>query len=719
MYKYILLVLSLITGLVALRAQKSQVINEKGEGLAFSKIMMIGNGSQESILSDSLGYFSLSEANLNQQIVIDAFGYQLDTFNVVALDSKYKLSSVTDLETLTVSKKKKGSSIMFAKTIQTENITEKELYKAACCNLAESFETNPAVDASFSDGATGTKTIKLLGLGGKYALLSVENMPRIRGNNLYNGLAAIPGSWVESIQILKGNSSVSNGFEGMSGQINTQLKGLDHAKSIQEINSYVNSLGRYELNGINQIVHTDKLKSAILWNHSSWANKIDQNNDGFYEMPGSNQQNLLLRTKFSPSNKIHNQINLSYNRSEKNGGSDLYKFNLNLNEQNYGLFGKSGIVLNDPGKSIGLQYSYNEYAFNGKIGNKSIDSKSEELYLNLMHQSYINNTNHGIKMGVSYLKEKLNDEVVYDDVDSSYYRFSRSIIGAFIEYTGTLSDKDQLTVGLRTDAYGNDFYLLPRLNYKHSFNNNLVYRLGAGRAIKSNYFLAENYGSMINNRRVYGLGNLIDPEDSYSLFNSVWYKFKIGYREASLLVEHHYQDFNNRYLAHYQDNALVIKQHKKATNQSFLVQFNYEVFPGFDLKVAYKYNEQKAEDLGFNQNNLWLLPKNRSFINMSYETRDNWIFNATLNRIGRQFLPPVNLSDIPVNNEITAFYKLGAQISKTHKRWRAYLGVENALNVRQENVWFGIESDSPEASISYLPPIGTVIHFGINYKFFE
>lgn len=719
MYKYMLLVLGLFSGLVILRAQKSQVTDDENQGLAFSKIMVLGSDSQKSILSDSLGYFSLSEADLNKQIVIDAFGYELDTFKVATLTAKYKLSSVTDLETLTVSKKKKGSSIMFAKTIQTENITEKELYKAACCNLAESFETNPAVDASFNDGATGTKTIKLLGLGGKYALLSVENMPRIRGNNLYNGLAAIPGSWVESIQILKGNSSVSNGFEGMSGQINTQLKGLDHTKSIQEINSYVNSLGRYELNGINQIVHTEKVKSAILWNHSSWANKIDQNNDGFYEMPESNQQNLLLRTKFSPSNKIHNQINLSYNRSEKNGGSDLYNFNLNLNEQNYGFFGKSGVVLNDPGKSIGFQYSFNQYAFDGKIGDKSIDSKSKEIYLNLMHQSYINNTNHGIKIGASYLKENLDDQVIYESNDSSYYRFNRTVFGAFVEYNGHLSENDQLTLGLRTDVYGNDIYFLPRLNYKHSFNNNLVYRLGAGRAIKSNYFLAENYGSMINNRRVYGLSNLVDPEDSYSIFNSLWYKFKIGYREASFLIEHHYQDFNNRYLAHYQDNALIIKQHKEATNQSFLVQLDYEILPGFDLKMAYKYNEQKAEDLGLSQNNLWLLPKNRSFINLSYETRNKWLFNATLNRIGRQFLPPVNLSDIPVSNEITAFYKLGAQISKTHKRWRAYLGVENALNVRQENVWFGIDSGNPEASISYLPPIGTAIHFGINYKFFE
>ena len=43
-------------------------------------------------------------------------------------------------------------------------ITRDELFKAACCNLGESFTTNPSVDVNYSDAATGAKQIKLLGL---------------------------------------------------------------------------------------------------------------------------------------------------------------------------------------------------------------------------------------------------------------------------------------------------------------------------------------------------------------------------------------------------------------------------------------------------------------------------------------------------------------------------------------------------------------------------
>lgn len=47
-------------------------------------------------------------------------------------------------------------------------ISSAELTRAACCNLGESFVTNPSVDVSYSDAATGAKQIKLLGLSGTY-----------------------------------------------------------------------------------------------------------------------------------------------------------------------------------------------------------------------------------------------------------------------------------------------------------------------------------------------------------------------------------------------------------------------------------------------------------------------------------------------------------------------------------------------------------------------
>lgn len=54
------------------------------------------------------------------------------------------------------------------KVNHVEHIGTDKLFRAACCNLGESFSSNPSVDVSYSDAATGAKQIKLLGLSGKY-----------------------------------------------------------------------------------------------------------------------------------------------------------------------------------------------------------------------------------------------------------------------------------------------------------------------------------------------------------------------------------------------------------------------------------------------------------------------------------------------------------------------------------------------------------------------
>ncbi len=712
---FLYLLLSIGVSIIA-RAQNSRIAdNNTKEGIPFANIKI--DGESIYIKADSIGNFLLSDAYVNRSIIVSAYGYSQDTFLVKKANDTYLLSSATNLKTLDISSRKKSSNILFASSIQIENIDEKELYKAACCNLAESFETNPSIDASFSDGASGSKTIKLLGLGGKYALLSVENMPRIRGNGLINGLNSIPGTWVESIQILKGNSSVANGFEGLSGQINVELKGLSE-KSVQEFNLYTNSFARWEANGVNQLHNDNKYKAALLWNVSGWANALDENNDGYYEMPKVAQKNFVLSQNFSPSSKFHNDINLTFNENNRDGGSVDSSFPLTLNDQNIGLFGKSGYVLSNTGKSIGFQYSYNQYDFDGSIGNKDLTSKTSELYLNLIHQNFISNTNHIIKVGASLLKEKSDDEIIRMAADTTTIsnNFDRVIPGVFAEYNGTLSENDNLTLGLRTDYYQNKWIVSPRLNYRHAFNSKTVFRTGIGRAFRSNYLVAEHYSMMMNNRNIVGLQNLSNPEESWSLFSSIWRKFKIGYREGDILIEHHYQQFQNRVLSHYVGvDILDLRQHSKATNHSFLVQVNYEIIPRLELKVAYKYNEQKATDINGGFNNIWLLPHNRSFINLSYETRDEWLFNTTISRIGRQTLPDVPISDIVNKGEIDAYYLLNFQVSKTWKKWRFYTGAENILNAKQNNAWLGLNEGEPEASIAWQSPIGRLYFIGVNY----
>jgi len=66
-------------------------------------------------------------------------------------------------------------------------INREELFKAACCNLGESFTTNPSVDVNYSDAATGAKQIRLLGLSGTYEQVSAQITRWFRHWSVYIG----------------------------------------------------------------------------------------------------------------------------------------------------------------------------------------------------------------------------------------------------------------------------------------------------------------------------------------------------------------------------------------------------------------------------------------------------------------------------------------------------------------------------------------------------
>src|SRR5690606_18600144 len=134
------------------------------------------------------------------------------------------LISAVSLNEFEISYRKKTSEVSLINALNITSVGEQELRKAACCNLSESFETNASIDASFTDGVTGTRQIKMLGLAGKYTQIMQDNIPTIRGLSMLYGLMYIPGPWIGSIQIAKGVGSVVNGYESITGQLNVDVK---------------------------------------------------------------------------------------------------------------------------------------------------------------------------------------------------------------------------------------------------------------------------------------------------------------------------------------------------------------------------------------------------------------------------------------------------------------------------------------------------------------
>ena len=195
-------------------------------------------------------------------------------------------------------------------------IGREELFKAACCNLGESFTTNPSVDVNYSDAATGAKQIKLLGLSGTYVQMLTENLPNFRGAAAPYALDYVPGPWMSGIQVSKGASSVKNGYESITGQIDVEYLKPDDEQGAT-VNLYGNTMGKMEANADGNIHMNDKLSTEVLLHYQNDFGHHDQNNDGFLDQPNVRQWNLQNRWHYRNSNYIfHGGIGMMKEKRE-------------------------------------------------------------------------------------------------------------------------------------------------------------------------------------------------------------------------------------------------------------------------------------------------------------------------------------------------------------------------------------------------------------------
>ena len=253
-------------------------------------------GTQNGTTSDVDGNFELERKGDSKNLVVSYIGYMTEVTPVDEKDDAMQiiLKGEIALDEVVVSERKMGTIASRTSVLQTQKITYDEICRAACCNLAESFETNPSVDVSYSDAATGARQIKLLGLAGTYVQMLTENYPNFRGAASLYGLDYVPGAWMESIQVSKGTSSVKNGYEALAGQINVEFKKPPTA-DIFSANVFASDAGRYEGNADASWHINDKLSTGLLVHYSNDKMQHDGNDDGFLDTPLREQVNVMNR----------------------------------------------------------------------------------------------------------------------------------------------------------------------------------------------------------------------------------------------------------------------------------------------------------------------------------------------------------------------------------------------------------------------------------------
>ena len=748
MLRYILL-WGLLLPLTAFAQQfsKGTVVDEANLPLMGAEVYW--NGTQIGVSTDDNGTFTLKRTENSNTLVISYIGYKTKTVKVTNSEALHiQLEPQSALEEVVVTQKRANTMKSQWQVANLHTMSSGELLKAACCNLSESFSTNPSIDVNFSDAVTGNKQIKMLGLTSPYILMAEENIPAMRGASQAYGLSFVPGTWIESIQITKGAGSVINGYESISGQINYEIEKPINARPFF-LNLYTSEDSRYELNAHTKVKLSDKWATSLLAHGNVRQRKSDHNHDGFIDNPIGNQINLLNRWQYSNAEKGWvSFVNLNYMKDERQAGQIDYNpltdkgttnaWGSEVNSERFTLSNKTGYVFPDtPYKSIGLQNSFQSHRQDSYFGLNSYDIHQKSWYGNLIYNSIIGNTQHKFATGLSGTYDDYNEQLTTSALAGDFSRIDRSV-GAFFEYTYDNSSNFSFVAGIRADSHNNlGNFITPRFHLRYNPWKEATFRLSAGRGKRAANVIAENQQLLASSRQLHIIGGDggklygLNPEIAWNYGASFLQTFKIWGKNAELSVDFYRTHFDNQVvvdLDHSPQQALFYNLDGKSFANSLQAEVSISPAKGLDFKAAYKYYDVQTQ---FTKGQLekTLTPKHRWFANIAYETADTqennhsqWKFDVTFNWLGEQRLPTTATNPLAyrLSDYAPSFATLNAQITRVFsKTFEVYVGGENLTNYKQAN---GIlAADAPfgayfDSTMQYAPAFGQMYYAGMRFK---
>jgi outer membrane receptor for ferrienterochelin and colicin len=721
-----LLIIGLLSSL-ALHAQRMTgvVMDQQHKTIEGATVMWLN--SKSVVYTDKRGRFSIPTENTQTDLVVRAFGFRIDTIRNFQTGAMIHLNSVATIKEASVQEERSGTMISM-QPIKTEIISSKELKKAACCNLGESFETNATVDVTYKDALTGSKELQVLGLSGSYVQILTENAPQISGLGLTYGLNGIPGTQIDAINIVKGPGSVIFGPESIAGMINVDLKDPERADT-WFVNSYLDENFRRELNIDYATKLNEEFSTFVSFHADDFTKKVDENGDTFLDMPLVRNFNFLNKWKFNNRRGWMSQLSYKLLYEQRMTGQNTFDYDRDYADmQAWGqkittnraeVYGRTGFVLPKATyQSVGLQYSFVHHEQNGFYGIRSYNGIQNLLNLRLIYNRDFG-AKHSVNVGLSF---KYDD--ILEEFDSLNLDRREETPGIFIEDTYKISPRLTLIAGYRADYMFNKWYHSPRANVKYSISDQTDVRASVGYGVRAVHVLAENPAFMVSSRP-FNIANNLRPEQAINYGINLQHNFTFMYRKGSIGFDVYHTQFKNRLRIDLDTDPLIMSAFNLANGSystSFQVELNYKILKTIDWKFAYKYLDVQTQFQGSYIADPYIAP-HRILNTLSFESFDRkWRANVGFNVVGKKRLPKTHphfgTENLPLSSPVYTI--VNSQVTRVFKSWEWYIGAENLFDFKQMTHLLG--ADDPygpyfDASYVWGPMDGRRAYIGFRYKF--
>jgi outer membrane receptor for ferrienterochelin and colicin len=607
--------------------------------------------------------------------------------------------------------------------LRTEVVSSRELRRAACCSLAESFERSPSVEVSYADAVSGARQIQMLGLSGLYTSLLIEATPLIRGIEIPFGFDHVPGPYMESISIAKGAGSVVAAYEGQTGQINVQMHDPFFAPALFA-NVYGNTMNRFEANLYGAQNLSDELVTMTMAHGRIRKGAIDNNNDNFNDAPEFEQLNLVHRWRFN-NDAVEFQAFVrgvwdSYQSGQIDAVNGQPRFAINTDITHIDGFLKFGLLnpyaaFDESGLSFVATAS--THGQDSEFGPRILTSNQHTLNLRVINSITFSDE---VKMvgGLSYLfddvSEKLND---------SLYARTEHVPGIFSEFTMQPLKPVTIVAGARVDAhnlYGTR--LVPRLHVKWQAASLTSVRASIGNGWRVPTAITENMSAFINSRTVHVERGML-PEQSWNAGASITHSLEILGRPLTLDAEVYHTWFSNRVVVDF-DRSVRELWVGNLNGESYstlgMVQALFSPLERLELLAAWRIVNVQVP-LGGKQRMAPMVSRNRMLFTATWDSEDKvWTIDASAvyNGTGRLPSTDANPAQYQRATEYPGFWRFNAQLTWRWDKLEVYAGSENIGNfIQQDPV---ISADDPyseyfDASLAWGPTSPRMFYLGARF----
>ena len=717
------------------------------EPLEYATVAWVEGKTMVNTVAD--GTFEIKNLKGTCTLVASFIGFTRDTI-VVNGEEVLEMELFDEDNTLAsavITARRNANYLAKGAMIKTEVITAAGLCKMACCSLAESFENSASVSVGYSDAVSGAKQIKLLGLSGAYTQMLDENRPVMRGLAAPFGLTYVPGQWLQSIQISKGPSSVTNGLEGITGQIN-----MEHRKPTDEVPLYLNlfegSNLRSEANIASSIQINNKLSTVIMAHATYDAKRHDDNHDSFSDDPMSRQWSIDNRWLYVFGNNAQLRWGVKALTDTRVGGQMDYSKGMNQEStreaasrgiwgseiRNSGISGyaKLGIPLNgESGDNIAFIADYSYYDTQNSYGLKYFDGHQNMGFFNGMYHKVLS-PKHSFTVGLS-------GEI--NDIKSNYRMYSKDIavdrpvqqlgndviglkdnmIGAYGEYTNDNGGNLTLVTGVRVEKHSTGGWsVAPRANVKYSITDNLIFRATVGRGLRNSHIIADNLGVLSSSRKI----EILEPikrEDAWTFGGNITQNFALWASEESYISFDYFRSqFHNQAVIDWdlsQSAVSIYNCSGKSFTDTYQIDLSLEPIERFTTLFTFRYTNAKVT-MNRSGNrapelvNRPLTSTYKGVVNLQYATPMNkWTFDFTAQVNG-----PVYLPEFMGGGKSSVYPMLYAQITKKFRGVDIYAGVENITDYTQDSPILDASapfSDGFNAAMVWGPLMGRMFYIGM------